>query len=604
MSDMSYEESDRSDSEWDLEEEDSDDQDILTAHAAATQRSGAHQNWIVMDRSSLARLQMQALEEVTHILDCPRSTARLLLMHHRWQKEPLFGAMAERGERAVLHVARVTPRNPGEAPPCSPVKGEAAVATEEISCKCCFCDVSPAEATSMGCGHAFCNDCWTQHFCVQIRDGNCRLIACMAPGCGAVCDDEQVLQLLQPATSLRTRFQNSLVDSFVDDSKSAKWCPSAPHCGRAVKVANGEELCEPLCDCGLQFCFACLGAPHSPCSCEIWRMWEDKTTGESETKHWVAANTKPCPKCHSNVEKISGCNLVTCRCGQHFCWLCGGATGIQHTYTSISGHTCGRYRDEADARIEDAQRNLKRFQFYEGRWAAHVASQRLEQELTAQIQEKIAKLEAATETAQSVAAPAVTDFGWLNQALQQLFLARRILGFSYVAAYYMFDGTTFKDDLSAAQCSQLRDLFEDAQSMLEVEVERLSKLIEFDEEGLQSGSLCYPQSNIGRHRVAGGFAGQRLDIINSTVNIAARLEKLYDFIEKEVLSQVSSASHYIAPYKGHSSTSLRVVIAPPYAAKLAPIGATPHSNAFETNLFVESRSFYLPPNSFGTPLPQ
>lgn len=30
-------------------------------------------------------------------------------------------------------------------------------------------------------------------------------------------------------------------------------------------------------------------------------------------------------------------------------------------------------------------------------------------------QEKIAKLEAATETAQSVAAPAVTDFGWLNQ---------------------------------------------------------------------------------------------------------------------------------------------------------------------------------------------
>ena len=112
-------------------------------------------------------------------------------------------------------------------------------------------------------------------------------------------------------------------------------------------------------------------------------MWEDKTTGESETKHWVAANTKPCPKCQSNVEKTSGCNLVTCRCGQvrfkfptptrtrchtatvlsecvddlqHFCWLCGGATGLAHTYSSISGHTCGRYKDEADARIEGAQR--------------------------------------------------------------------------------------------------------------------------------------------------------------------------------------------------------------------------------------------------------
>lgn len=195
-------------------------------------------------------------------------------------------------------------------------------------------------------------------------------------------------------------------------------------------------------------------------------MWEDKTTGESETKHWVAANTKPCPNCQSNVEKTSGCNLVTCRCGQvritlptpctmppghglsgcagdlqHFCWLCGGATGLAHTYSTITGHTCGRYKEEADARIEGAQRcgglgraprsrraiclpalwhwrqsiiwraqnpgavcgvcagrggsqwqstagcrNLKRFQHYEARWAAHVASQKLERKETSDIQ--------------------------------------------------------------------------------------------------------------------------------------------------------------------------------------------------------------------------
>lgn len=49
-------------------------------------------------------------------------------------------------------------------------------------------------------------------------------------------------------------------------------------------------------------------------------------------------------------------------------------------------------------------------------------------------------------------------------------MARRILGFSYVTAYYMFDGVTFGDDISPAHCSLLRDLFEDAQSMLEAEV--------------------------------------------------------------------------------------------------------------------------------------
>lgn len=45
-------------------------------------------------------------------------------------------------------------------------------------------------------------------------------------------------------------------------------------------------------------------------------MWLDKTSGESENKTWMTANTKPCPKCQSPVEKSSGCNHVTCRCGQ------------------------------------------------------------------------------------------------------------------------------------------------------------------------------------------------------------------------------------------------------------------------------------------------
>lgn len=97
----------------------------------------------------------------------------------------------------------------------------------------------------------------------------------------------------------------------------------------------------------------------------------------SETSSWLNANTKPCPKCSKPVEKNGGwvprrrsvadgarlpraderrlprcgsslhpltnappaaaphparsCNLVLCRCGQAFCWLCGQATGRAHT---------------------------------------------------------------------------------------------------------------------------------------------------------------------------------------------------------------------------------------------------------------------------------
>ena len=47
-----------------------------------------------------------------------------------------------------------------------------------------------------------------------------------------------------------------------------------------------------------------------------WKQWKQKCQDDSETKHWLTANTKPCPKCGKPVEKNGGCNLVTCHCGQ------------------------------------------------------------------------------------------------------------------------------------------------------------------------------------------------------------------------------------------------------------------------------------------------
>jgi hypothetical protein len=47
-----------------------------------------------------------------------------------------------------------------------------------------------------------------------------------------------------------------------------------------------------------------------------WTTWRQKCEDDSETKNWMQANTKPCPKCGKPVEKNGGCNLVTCLCSQ------------------------------------------------------------------------------------------------------------------------------------------------------------------------------------------------------------------------------------------------------------------------------------------------
>ena len=56
------------------------------------------------------------------------------------------------------------------------------------------------------------------------------------------------------------------------------------------------------------------------------------------------------------------------------------------------------------------------------------------------------------------------------QALQQLFCARRILGNSYVSAFYFFGNDMFSDEITPEQNDINKSLFEDQQACLETEV--------------------------------------------------------------------------------------------------------------------------------------
>lgn len=140
----------------------------------------------------------------------------------------------------------------------------------------------------------------------------------MAHQCNAVCDDEKVRILVGARDpKLAAKFDRFLLESYIEDNREVKWCPSAPNCGNAIRRED-SQLSEVECSCGLQFCFSCSSEAHSPCSCRIWELWAQKCRDESETVNWISLNTKPCPKCHKLVEKNGGCNLMTCVCGQYF----------------------------------------------------------------------------------------------------------------------------------------------------------------------------------------------------------------------------------------------------------------------------------------------
>ncbi|GFP85434.1 probable E3 ubiquitin-protein ligase ari2 [Phtheirospermum japonicum] len=444
-------------------------------------------NCKVITKESLLAAQTQDLRRVMDLLSVREHHARTLLIHYRWDVETLFAVYVEKGKNRMFTEAGIT----------MVVDLDPADSTSTVMCNICMDDVPGTDATLMDCGHCFCNTCWTEHFIVKINEGQSKRIRCMAHKCNAICDEAVIRKLVSARhPDLAEKFDRFLLESYIEDNKMVKWCPSVPHCGNALRVEN-DEFCE---------------------------LWMKKCQDESETVNWITVHTKPCPKCHKPVEKNGGCNLVSCICGQAFCWLCGGATGRDHTWTTIAGHSCGRYKEDSGKKAERAKRDLYRYMHYHNRYKAHTDSFKQESRLRETIKEKLSNLEARDSKSK--------DFSWVSNGIYRLFRSRRALSYSYPFAFYMFGDELFKGEMKKKDREIKQHLFEDQQQQLESNVEKLSKFLEepFDE---------YTDEQVMQ---------TRMQVINLSVVTDSLCKKMYECIENELLGTLQFAIHIIAPY--------------------------------------------------------
>ncbi|KAG4973854.1 hypothetical protein JHK87_030675 [Glycine soja] len=469
----------------------------------------------VITKESLLAAQKEDLRRVMDMLSVREQHARTLLIFHRWDVENLFEVLVDKGKSFLFAEAGVSvDEHRNSDSPVPPA----------FMCYICMEEVPSSKTTRMDCGHCFCNGCWIEHFIVKINEGQSKRIRCMEHKCNSICDDAVVRTLLsREHPHMAEKYERFLLESYIEDNKRVKWCPSTPHCGNAIRVED-DELCEVECSCGVQFCFSCLSEAHSPCSCLMWELWAKKCRDESETVNWITVHTKPCPKCHKPVEKNGGCNLVSCICGQAFCWLCGGATGREHTWSSIAGHSCGRYKEQ-EKTAERAKRDLYRYMHYHNRYKAHTDSFKIESKLKETIQGKIAISEEKDST--------LRDYSWVNNGLSRLFRSRRVLSYSYAFAFYMFGDELFKDEMTDAQREIKQNLFEDQQQQLEANVEKLSKILEEPFETFSDDKVVEI----------------RMQILNLSTIIDKLCQKMYECIENDLLGSLNLGIHSIAPYK-------------------------------------------------------
>ncbi|KAK6131163.1 hypothetical protein DH2020_035092 [Rehmannia glutinosa] len=429
----------------------------------------------VIRKESLLAAQKDDLQRVMDLLSLKEHHARTLLIHYRWDADKVFMVFVEKGKEQLYAEAGVSVVETNNL--------SSSNVSSKISCEICFEEFPPTKP---------------QPWIVAIVS----------------------------AMNLAEKFDRFLLESYIEDNKKVKWCPSVPHCGNAVRVED-DEYCEVECACGLQFCFSCSSEAHSPCSCLMWELWVRKCKDESETVNWITVNTKYCPKCHKPVDKNGGCNLVRCICGQPFCWLCGRPTGTQHNWNGIANHECGRYKEERVQETELARKALWRYTHYFNRYKAHMDSLKAEEKLKEKLRHKMDALESRElET---------KDCSWVSNGFYRLTRSRHILLYSYPFAYFMFGEELFKNEMSKQEQTIKQNLFEDQQQQLETNIERLSM-------SLEEPFADYPEDKV---------LEIRMKIINLSAVTDNLCRKLYDCIDNELLGPLQQATHIIAPYRSN-----------------------------------------------------
>mmetsp|Transcript_6136 Transcript_6136/g.9449 ORF Transcript_6136/g.9449 Transcript_6136/m.9449 type:complete len:353 (+) Transcript_6136:164-1222(+) len=185
-------------------------------------------------------------------------------------------------------------------------------------CGICFCDVHIDEEFSLpSCPeHKFCMSDIRTYLSHKIRDGAVLNLKCPDLGCGNRMSSAEVERMVPPALFLK--YSTFLL---MQSNPNARQCPRC----NEIQVFDGKrrhpEMACTKADCKFQFCFF-HGEAHPGVSCKVFMKTKGNSENERRCRDWEESNAKRCKKCKAYIEKNSGCNHMTCRCGYQFCYLC------------------------------------------------------------------------------------------------------------------------------------------------------------------------------------------------------------------------------------------------------------------------------------------
>ncbi|KAL5716110.1 RBR-type E3 ubiquitin transferase [Ranunculus cassubicifolius] len=295
-----------------------------------------------------------------------------------------------------------------------------------LTCLICFERLPYTVMHAAACGHPFCTSCWRGYISTSIKDGpGCLTLTCPDPSCNAAVGQDSI-HFLFPSNIQMEKYSRYLLRSYVESNKNIKWCP-APGCDYAVEYALDSASYDVCCKCTYEFCWNCCEEIHRPVHCSTVANWMVKNSADSENANWLLANSKPCPKCKRPIEKIGGCNHMTCKppCKFQFCWLCLGGWSDHGDTCAISGCTFyGKYVKTEETKLM-ASTALARYARYYESWATNEVSRK-------KATERLERMPVMNSQCVSD-----SQIKFMTDAWLQIIEGRRVLKWSYAYGYYV-----------------------------------------------------------------------------------------------------------------------------------------------------------------------
>jgi len=233
----------------------------------------------------------------------------------------------------------------------------------EDTCTVCL---SPAEQPTIApCGHIYCELCVSEYVGSTVNTSNYPIV-CF--GNGGNCNTPFPLAFIRSFLSdadMDRHFTQSFSSYIQTHPKEYRFCPT-PDCETVYGVTTTSKIFTcPQCLIGI--CTTCCTESHDSQSCDEFQRTITTELHEKLFHRWCNENeVKNCPTCKSNVEKDTGCHHMTCKCGQHFCWLCLQTfpDGGQEIYNHLETNECRTRQGQRDV-MEEERARARREQIFD-----------------------------------------------------------------------------------------------------------------------------------------------------------------------------------------------------------------------------------------------